>query len=131
MAADWLAAYPGASSVLNGGVVCYTNQVKNQVLHVPESILNTEGAVSAACAEKWLLQSEHFAVLILVCLLQALQDLIRVKENQLEPYISDCPIREGLRAIVFNLMDHDVKLEFNQQKPVMTLYEDTCRSFQF
>ncbi|GEB75957.1 competence/damage-inducible protein A [Sporolactobacillus inulinus] len=52
MAADWLAAYPGASSVLNGGVVCYTNQVKNQVLHVPESILNTEGAVSAACAEK-------------------------------------------------------------------------------
>ncbi|WP_028983033.1 competence/damage-inducible protein A [Sporolactobacillus terrae] len=52
MAADWLAAYPGASSVLNGGVVCYTNQVKNQVLHVPESILNTDGAVSAACAEK-------------------------------------------------------------------------------
>jgi nicotinamide-nucleotide amidase len=51
MAADWMAAFPGASSVLTGGVVCYTNQVKNQVLSVPQEVLDTDGAVSASCAK--------------------------------------------------------------------------------
>ncbi|MCO7125935.1 competence/damage-inducible protein A [Sporolactobacillus shoreicorticis] len=51
MAADWLAAFPGASSVLSGGIVCYTNHVKRHVLHVPEDVLQTDGAVSAICAK--------------------------------------------------------------------------------
>lgn len=51
MAADWMAAFPGASSILTGGIVCYTNQVKNQVLDVPQEVLKTDGAVSASCAK--------------------------------------------------------------------------------
>ncbi|SFG00280.1 competence/damage-inducible protein A [Sporolactobacillus nakayamae] len=51
MAADWMAAFPGASSILNGGIVCYTNQVKHQVLAVPQEVLKTDGAVSASCAK--------------------------------------------------------------------------------
>ncbi|CAM3079779.1 competence/damage-inducible protein A [Sporolactobacillus spathodeae] len=52
MAADWLTAFPGASAVLKGGIVCYTNEVKAAVLGVPEPILNEEGAVSASCAQQ-------------------------------------------------------------------------------
>lgn len=52
MAADWMAEYPGASSVLNGGIVSYTNQVKEHVLLVPEEVLHTDGAVSANCAKQ-------------------------------------------------------------------------------
>ncbi|MFT8709805.1 MAG: competence/damage-inducible protein A [Sporolactobacillus sp.] len=52
MAADWLAAFPGASEVLKGGIVCYTNEVKTNVLGVAETILTADGAVSAACAEQ-------------------------------------------------------------------------------
>ncbi|MFT8317074.1 MAG: competence/damage-inducible protein A [Sporolactobacillus sp.] len=52
MAAEWLTALPGASAVLKGGVVCYTNEVKEHVLGVPLAVLEKEGAVSAACAEK-------------------------------------------------------------------------------
>lgn len=51
MAAEWLTGFPGASSILNGGVVCYTNAVKERVLKVPLSVLNGEGAVSGHCAE--------------------------------------------------------------------------------
>ncbi|MDD9147003.1 competence/damage-inducible protein A [Sporolactobacillus sp. CQH2019] len=51
MAAEWLTGFSGASSVLNGAVVCYTNPVKEQVLKVPLAVLNGEGAVSGRCAE--------------------------------------------------------------------------------
>ena len=37
----------GASAVYKGGVISYTNQVKNRVLGVPEEILERYGAVSA------------------------------------------------------------------------------------
>ena len=37
----------GASAVYCGGVISYTNQVKNRVLGVPEEILERYGAVSA------------------------------------------------------------------------------------
>jgi nicotinamide-nucleotide amidase len=42
---------PGASQVFLGGIVSYTNPVKARLLNVPESMLETEGAVSAAVAE--------------------------------------------------------------------------------
>jgi len=41
---------PGASTVYVGGVVSYTNDVKNRILDVPEAILKEQGAVSAPTA---------------------------------------------------------------------------------
>jgi nicotinamide-nucleotide amidase len=46
-----LTAIPGASQVVRGGVVCYANEVKEKVLHVPASVLATDGAVSERCAQ--------------------------------------------------------------------------------
>lgn len=42
---------PGSSKVFNGSVIAYTNEVKKTILNVPTSILSSEGAVSAGCAE--------------------------------------------------------------------------------
>ena len=41
---------PGASQVFLGGVVSYTNEVKNHVLGVPSSLLEAYGAVSEPVA---------------------------------------------------------------------------------
>ena len=41
---------PGASAVFLGGVVSYTNGVKNKVLNVPQSLLDEYGAVSEPVA---------------------------------------------------------------------------------
>ena len=41
----------GASAVFAGGVISYTNEVKNRVLGVPMEALNTCGAVSAPVAK--------------------------------------------------------------------------------
>ena len=41
---------PGASAVFKGGVVSYTNEVKQNVLHVPEELLEQHGAVSGQVA---------------------------------------------------------------------------------
>lgn len=41
---------PGASKAFLGGIVCYTNDAKVQLLDVPEAILQQHGAVSAECA---------------------------------------------------------------------------------
>lgn len=46
-----MTALPNASTVMTGGVVCYTNEIKENVLHVPKEILQTEGAVSERCAQ--------------------------------------------------------------------------------
>jgi nicotinamide-nucleotide amidase len=46
-----LTAIPGASAVLERGLVTYSNQSKMDLLAVPAAILETHGAVSAACAE--------------------------------------------------------------------------------
>lgn len=42
---------PGSSAVLRGGIVSYTDEVKHQVLGVPQELLDTYGAVSAQVAE--------------------------------------------------------------------------------
>lgn len=41
---------PGASKVFAGGVVCYSNLAKEQILDIPEVLLTQHGAVSAECA---------------------------------------------------------------------------------
>ena len=41
-----LTAVPGSSEVYKGGVICYTNWVKEHVLGVPGEILEKYGAVS-------------------------------------------------------------------------------------
>ncbi|RYL92251.1 competence/damage-inducible protein A [Sporolactobacillus sp. THM19-2] len=52
MAAEWMTGFSGASSVLNGGIVCYTNEVKAHVLGIPQTLLHSAGAVSAECAKQ-------------------------------------------------------------------------------
>ncbi len=42
-----LTAVPGASAVYKGGIISYTNEVKNKVLEVPRDVLDGYGAVSA------------------------------------------------------------------------------------
>ena len=44
------AEIPGVSKVFRGGVVCYNNDVKEEMLGVPEDILQQHGAVSAETA---------------------------------------------------------------------------------
>lgn len=50
--ATQLTSYSGASSVFDGGIVCYSNVVKEKELNVAEEILKEEGAVSHATAEQ-------------------------------------------------------------------------------
>jgi nicotinamide-nucleotide amidase len=49
---EQLTSLAGASSVLKGGVVCYTNEVKVDIVKVRKETISGEGAVSAACAEE-------------------------------------------------------------------------------
>lgn len=48
--ADTFTNISGASKVFAGGVVCYTNDVKMDILGVPECLLDQHGAVSSECA---------------------------------------------------------------------------------
>lgn len=45
-----LTAVPGSSAVYKGGIICYTNWVKQNLLGVPEQTLGAFGAVSAQTA---------------------------------------------------------------------------------
>lgn len=42
---------PGASRYFMGGVIAYDNRIKNEILKVPSSVLDTVGAVSGVCAK--------------------------------------------------------------------------------
>ena len=46
-----LTAVPGSSEVYKGGVISYTNWVKESILRVPGEVLETYGAVSAQTAQ--------------------------------------------------------------------------------
>ncbi|GLB59274.1 competence/damage-inducible protein A [Cytobacillus sp. NCCP-133] len=47
-----LTSIPGAGGLLKGGVVCYTNEVKAEVLKVSQETIEKDGVVSARCAEE-------------------------------------------------------------------------------
>ncbi|GGE64977.1 competence/damage-inducible protein A [Priestia taiwanensis] len=47
---DSVTAYSGVSSIYKGGIVCYSNESKEQLLHVPKEVLEHDGAVSERCA---------------------------------------------------------------------------------
>ena len=47
-----LTAVPGSSAVYKGGIISYTNWVKEHVLHVDAKVLEKAGAVSAEVAEQ-------------------------------------------------------------------------------
>ena len=47
-----LTAVPGSSEVYKGGIICYTDWVKENILFVDPAILKEYGAVSAPVAEK-------------------------------------------------------------------------------
>lgn len=42
---------PGNSSIFKGSIVCYSNEVKQNLLNVPSDLLENEGAVSKECAK--------------------------------------------------------------------------------
>jgi nicotinamide-nucleotide amidase len=63
--AQQLTALAGSSQIFLGGVVCYSNASKCDLLSVPKQLLEEEGAVSSACAEalvQGLLQRFHVEV---------------------------------------------------------------------
>ncbi len=47
---DRLTNIAGSSDYFQGGILSYSNEVKERVLGVPAEVLNTVGAVSAECA---------------------------------------------------------------------------------
>lgn len=46
-----LTSVPGSSALFFGSIVCYTNEVKQRLLEVPEKLLATDGAISEAAAK--------------------------------------------------------------------------------
>ncbi|MFS0654804.1 competence/damage-inducible protein A [Bacillus sp. 179-C3.3 HS] len=52
MFSEWLTDLEGASSIFNGSVVCYTNQMKQEVLGCQDKTLSVHGAVSKECAHE-------------------------------------------------------------------------------
>ncbi len=51
MIAERITSVSGSSSVFLGGVVSYANEVKRDMLGVPQELLDRSGAVSAECAQ--------------------------------------------------------------------------------
>lgn len=47
----FITSIPGSSQVYRGGIVCYSDEVKRNLLGVPEDVLQREGAVSEKTAE--------------------------------------------------------------------------------
>lgn len=54
-----MAALPGVSDVYCGAIVAYANEVKSEVLKVPESLIRQLGAVSTAVAQSMALGAKQ------------------------------------------------------------------------
>ena len=51
-----IASYPGASSILKGGIVTYWTEVKENLVHVDPSIVLEYGVISQQCADAMAIQ---------------------------------------------------------------------------
>ncbi|GAB6931423.1 competence/damage-inducible protein CinA [Paenibacillus sp. JCM 10914] len=54
LVAESLTSIPGSASMFLGGIICYTNQIKEKLVHIPHGLLEGEdvpGAVSGEVAE--------------------------------------------------------------------------------
>lgn len=59
MISEMITAIPGSSAVLRGGIVCYTNDAKRELLGVPSDMLEGDGAPGAVSAETAALLAER------------------------------------------------------------------------
>jgi nicotinamide-nucleotide amidase len=59
MVSEMITAIPGSSAVFRGGIVCYTNDAKRELLGVPADMLEGEGAPGAVSAETAALLAER------------------------------------------------------------------------
>jgi len=50
--ASWITDVPGSSAYFRGGIVAYTNTVKETILGVSKDVLSVHGAVSSECARE-------------------------------------------------------------------------------
>jgi nicotinamide-nucleotide amidase len=61
MLGEWITRVEGSSSFFSGGVVAYSNRLKEELLGVPARLLRQHGAVSAAVAEAMAEGARHSA----------------------------------------------------------------------
>ncbi|SEH74058.1 competence/damage-inducible protein cinA [Halobacillus karajensis] len=54
-----MVSLPGASSICKGGCMVYTAEMKENILHVPKSLINEYGTISYECAEVMALKSKE------------------------------------------------------------------------
>ncbi|MUG66683.1 competence/damage-inducible protein A [Paenibacillus campinasensis] len=54
-----LTSVPGSATMFRGGVVCYTNEMKEKLVHVPHGLLEGEGAPGAVSREVAEVLAEH------------------------------------------------------------------------
>lgn len=59
MVSEMITAVPGSSAVYRGGIVCYSNEAKRELLGIPASVLEGEGAPGAVSAETAALLAER------------------------------------------------------------------------
>lgn len=59
MVSEMITAIPGSSAALRGGIVCYTNKAKHELLGVPLALLEGDGAPGAVSAETAALLAER------------------------------------------------------------------------
>ena len=57
--AQFMTSNPGSSAYFNGGVVAYSNEIKNKLLHVPMELIQTHCAVSQQVAEAMALGAQN------------------------------------------------------------------------
>lgn len=59
MVSEMITAIPGSSAALRGGIICYTNDAKHELLGIPLEVLEGEGAPGAVSAETAALLAER------------------------------------------------------------------------
>lgn len=59
MLGECLTHLPGSSAYFEGGIIAYSNELKQSLLNVPAAVLSEHGAVSASCAEAMASGARH------------------------------------------------------------------------